>query len=377
VLFLEVFPARTSLTFQAMTLVPAADRPEPGPPNGAFVIVVILNWNNLADTLECVESVLRSDYPRLAVWVVDNGSDEDPSDRLGEHFPSARVIRVANNLGYSGGNNVGLKLAMAHEAQYVLLLNNDATVAPDTITRLVAAMETDSRIGMATPRVFLYECPAEVYWDGGMIDWATGLTPHRSTDLPRSGGILFSEWLDGCCLFVRLAALHDVGLLDERYFLYYEDAEWTVRASRRGWLNAVVLDASARHKVSRSTGSLAGPLASFYFPRNRYLLLRTHGPLRTHSRPRLFYALTAYGDYRLRQSSRESRRAVLEAYWSLLRNRWGAHTPCRHRRLLALADYLLLGVTAIGRLTRRLVRLVAPSRIRAKFANTKRFSGHS
>ena len=360
-----------------MTLVPAAHRAEPGPPNGAFVIVVILNWNNLADTLECVESVLKSDYPRLAVWVVDNGSHEDPSARLGEQCPSVRVIRLADNLGYSGGNNVGLKLAMDHEAQYVLLLNNDATVAPDMITRLVAAMETDSRIGMATPRVFRYDRPAEVYWDGGMIDWATGLTPHSSTDLPRSGGILSSEWLDGCCLFVRLAALHDVGLLDERYFLYYEDAEWTVRASRRGWVNAVVLDASARHKVSRSTGSLSGPLASFYFPRNRYLLLRTHGPLRTHSAPRLFYALSAYGEYRLRQGSRESRRAVLEAYWSLLRNRWGAHAPCRHRRLLALADYLLLVVTTTGRVTRRLGQLLAPARVRARFANIKRSSGRS
>ena len=82
--------------------------------------------------------------------------------------------------------------------------------------------------------------------------------------------------------------------------------------------------------------------------------------------------MTAYGEYRLRQRSRESRRAVLEAYWSLLRNRCGAHAPCRHRRLLAFADYLLLGVTATGRLTRRLVHRVALARIRAKFANTKR-----
>lgn len=358
-------------------MTPSGHRADTGPSNGAFVVVVILNWNNLTDTLECVDSVLRSDYRRLAVWVVDNGSDEDPTGPLGEQFPGARVIRLADNFGYSGGNNVGLKLAMEQEAQYVLLLNNDATLAPDTITRLVAAMETDSRIGMATPRVFLYDQPTEVYWDGGTIDWVTGLTPHRSTELPRSGGILSSEWLDGCCLFVRLAALEDVGLLDERYFLYYEDAEWTVRASRRGWVNAVILDASARHKVSRSTGSLSGPLASFYFPRNRYLLLRTHGPLRTHFAPRLFYALSAYGEYRLRQSSRESRRAVLEAYWSLLRNKWGAHTPCRHRRLLALADYLLLVMTTTARITRRLVHRMAPASVGARFAKIKRYSGRS
>jgi hypothetical protein len=119
------------------------------------------------------------------------------------------------------------------------------------------------------------------------------------------GSLRSAERLIFVSEFTRREA-EDVGLLDERYFLYYEDAEWTVRASRRGWLNAVVLDASARHKVSRSTGSLPGPLASFYFPRNRYLLLRTHGPLRTHSAPRLFYALSAYGEYRLRQRSREA-----------------------------------------------------------------------
>jgi GT2 family glycosyltransferase len=100
-----------------MTLVPAGNRPGPGPPNGVFVIVVILNWNNLADTLECVESALKSGYPHLAVWVVDNVSDEDPSDRLSERFPSARVVRLADNLGYRGGNNVVQKLAMHHEAQ--------------------------------------------------------------------------------------------------------------------------------------------------------------------------------------------------------------------------------------------------------------------
>ena len=114
------------------------------------------------------------------------------------------------------------------------------------------------------------------------------------------------------------------------------------------------------------------PLASFYFPRNRYLLLRTHGPLRTRPAPRLFYARTAYGDYRLRQGSRESRRAVLEAYWSVLRNKWGARARFRHWRLLAFADYLLITVTTIGRLTRRLLRLVAPADIRAKFGRPKR-----
>ena len=129
-----------------MTLSADAHRPESGSALGPFVVVVVLNWNNLADTLECVESVLKSEYSQFSCWVVDNGSDHDPSDRLREHFPSARVIRLAKNLGYSGGNNVALRLAIDQQAQYVLLLNNDATVAPDTIARLVAAMESIRRL---------------------------------------------------------------------------------------------------------------------------------------------------------------------------------------------------------------------------------------
>jgi len=323
-----------------------------GPPT---VVVAILNWNNLPDTLECVGSVLASDYASVAVWVVDNGSEPDPSRGLLSRYPCIRVLRQACNLGYGGGNNVALRAAMAEGAAYVLLLNNDAVVSRDTITRLTAAMEADERIAMATPRVFFYDRPSEVYWDGGRIDWRSGATPHDSSSLTTDDSIRRSEWLDGCCLLVRVEAIRDIGVLDERYFLYYEDVDWTVRAARRGWLNVVVPNASAWHRVSRSTGSFLGPLASFYYARNRYLFLRAQGRFNGNPFGLLSYARMAYADYRLRIDSAESRRAVMEAYWDLMRGRSGKYVPLGHRRILACGDSCLLTVTRLGAFVKRVI----------------------
>jgi GT2 family glycosyltransferase len=317
-----------------------------------LVVVAILNWNNLPDTLECLESVAAADYASLRVYVVDNASDVDPSPEIRARWPRVRIIRNAANLGYGGGNNVALRAASGEGTAYVLLLNNDATLAPDTVSRLVAVMEANPRVGMATPRIFFYDPPGEIYWDGGAIDWRTGETPHDSRSLPSGGGLIESEWLDGCALFVRTRTLDDIGLLDERYFLYYEDADWTVRAARAGWANVVVTDAVAWHKVSRSTGGYMGPLASFYYARNRYLFLRTHGRLARSPIPLVAYAPIIYRDYRRVTDWRESRLAVLQACWSLLRGRWGARSGRSAWLGAVLADFILGAATGrqLGRL---------------------------
>ena len=122
-LLLEVSRRTSSLTPQAMTLVPPANRAELGPPNGPLVVVVILNWNNPADILECVES----DDPRLAAWVVDNGSDEDPTGRLGERFPRVQVIRLAHNV---GRNAHGLISALAPDRVPAKVVNAKRSSAP-------------------------------------------------------------------------------------------------------------------------------------------------------------------------------------------------------------------------------------------------------
>jgi GT2 family glycosyltransferase len=154
------------------------------------VVAIVLNWNNLPDTLECVGSLRRSDWSNLSVWVVDNGSREDPTVSLYENHPGVRVLRSLRNEGYSGGNNRGLRHGLQEGADYAFLVNNDVVVASDTVRYLVQVAETDPRIGMATPRVLYYDRPSEVYWDGGVSKWETGDTSHDSTTLPLlQGGI--------------------------------------------------------------------------------------------------------------------------------------------------------------------------------------------
>jgi GT2 family glycosyltransferase len=321
-----------------------------------FVVAVVLNWNNLPDTIECVDSVMRSDYSNLAVWVVDNASREDPSVVLLERHPNLRILRNPRNLGYGGGHNSGLRCAITEGAAYILLLNNDVHVAPDCVRRLVAAAEADCRIGMATPRVFYYDRPTEVYWDGGIVNWDSGDVPHDSRGLPVGAGIVRSEWLNGCSLLVRVAAIRDIGLLDERYFLYFEDVEWSVRAARRGWTNAVVLHAGAWHKVSRSIGA-ANPAVHFYYVRNRYLFLTAHGPSHGRLRWKLWYLWSMCREYVSVRDDRERRQNFLGVVVSLLEGRWGPYEG-RRTRLLLVLDALLVLLMKGARTLKRLVRLI-------------------
>ena len=323
------------------THVPATSVAERPP----AVVAIVLNWNNLPDTLEAVESLLASDYRHLAVWVVDNDSLEDPRAELRALYPGVRVLRNARNSGYGGGNNVGLKLAIAEGAEYVLLLNNDAVVAPDMVRHLVSALETDARIAMATPTVFYSGRPSEVYWDGGFVDWKTGDTPHDSRRLSAQHGIVNSEWLDGCALLVRAVAAREIGLLDERYFLYFEDAEWSVRAGRRGWMNVVVREGHAWHKVSRSTGGTANPAVRFYYLRNRYLFMKTHHPAKAGIMWRVRYLSRIWREYVVLRHDLGGRQAVIAAFVSLLRGRWGPYdlAECR-RRAVRVLDGLLTPV---------------------------------
>jgi GT2 family glycosyltransferase len=324
-----------------------------------FVVALVLNWNNLPDTLECVDSVRCSDYSNLAVWVVDNDSQEDPTAVLHERYPDLRVLRNPRNLGYGGGNNTGLKWAIDEGAAYVLLLNNDVVVAPDCVRRLVTAAEADRRIGMATPKVFYYDRPAEVYWDGGIVDWESGEAPHESRGLPVAGGIVKSEWLDGCSLLVRVATVREVGLLDERYFLYFEDTDWSVRAARRGWMNAVVLEARAWHKVNRTAGGFANPVMRFYHFRNRYLFVTAHGPSRGRLRWRLRYAWIMCSGYMRARHEREGRQVFLAVLVDLLRGRSGPYeTTGIGRQLVVRLDALLVFASKSAKPIKRLLQWI-------------------
>jgi hypothetical protein len=308
------------------------------------VVVVVLNWNNLDDTLECLGSVTASSYPALGVILVDNHSDEDPCAIVTAHFPNVRIARQSANLGYAGGNNVGIAWALQADADYVLLLNNDAVIARDTIERLVDVAERHPEAGFVTPKILVWGSD-EVYWEGGIVNWSTGDVTHDPSSLALTDeGVRESAWSNGCAPLVRVKAIREIGLMDSELFLYYEDVDWSARASKAGWRHVVALDARCWHKVSRTSGGVTTPLARYYYARNRYRVLVRHGSGHASFDGMLSYARRILGDYHWHRRNVTVRRAILEGAFDLIRGRAGARHG-RHAALIAIFDVLMYTIT--------------------------------
>ncbi len=292
--------------------------------------IIVLTWNGREDTLGCLESLSQLDYPNLEIVVVDNGSTDGTVSAVQERFPMVTVLENVENLGYTGGNNVGLQYVLAQGADYVLLLNNDTKVDPDFLHRLVDATEADSRIGMAGPTIYYHEQPEVIWSAGGAIDWRRGSTYMVGLN-ERDEGQFGTEprpvdFVTGCCILVRREVLEQVGLLDERFFAYYEETEWCIRAVRAGYNVVHVPLAQVWHKITPSDRA-DSPLVHYYMTRNRLLLLKIAGAGWKTWLYTLFaeYARTLISwsvrpKWRNKQAQRH---AMLQAIGDTWRGRWG------------------------------------------------------
>lgn len=245
----------------------------------ATVAVVIVNWNRRDDTLRCLRSLEEVEAPTLATYLVDNASGDDSVAAVRAAFPAVTIIETGRNAGFAEGNNVALRLIGALGHPYVLLLNCDAFVAPDTIARLLDALRADPRIGICGPAICYAALPEQVWSAGGAIDWRRGIVANHHTDRPL-GSLPTAPYavdhVSGCCMLVRASAIAAAGLLDARFFMYFEESEWCVRIARHGFGCVVVPGARAWHDISprRYTGS---PFVAYYMTRNQLLFLRATG----------------------------------------------------------------------------------------------------
>lgn len=295
------------------------------------VAVIVLNWNRAEDTCRCLESLERLDYPRWTGLVVDNGSTDGSVGVMRQRFPAVPIVDPDVNLGYTGGNNLGLHWALAQDVAYVLLLNNDTEVAPDMLRHLVRAAEDDPSAGMLGPTIYYYARPNVVWSAGGSIDWQRGTTQMIGLGEPDGGQFgqrpRYVDFVTGCALLVRRETLTTCGFLDDRFFAYYEDAEWCMRARRHGFRVVHVPTAHVWHKVDPSIRA-ASPLVHYYMTRNRLLFLRicgadgrawVHTLLFDYARTLLSWTLRPRWRCRALQ-----RHAMLRAIRDALLGRWGA-----------------------------------------------------
>jgi GT2 family glycosyltransferase len=246
-----------------------------------LVCVVIVIWNGVADTLECLRSLAEDSYPNKEVLLVDNGSSDDSVRRIREEGFVVTVLSCPMNLGFTGGNNVGLAEARRRGAAYAFLLNNDTTVVSGALAKLVNAAENLSDAGVLSPVVHYYDTPQEVWFSGAKLSLARGEAVHQAgfvadaaNCLPVEGAFR-SEWVSGCAMLVRMDAVGEVGGFDDRYYLTWEDVDWCIRMRQADWEVLVVPSARIHHKCGRSGVKLTG-VHRYYAVRNSLLLASKH-----------------------------------------------------------------------------------------------------
>ena len=250
------------------------------------VYAIVLNWNGWQDTVRCLASLRASVGLDPRVVVVDNGSTDGSTKRLAPLLGPSRdeLLCAEHNLGFTGGVNLGLRHAHDHGADYFFLLNNDATVAPDCLARLVVAAASRPDIGFVGPKIVWEGEPGRLWSAGMSVAWpAARVNAHyNEPDDGRFDGRRLVEGLTGCALLVTPAVLDRAGLLDDRYFAYYEDLDWRLRARRVGLRALYAGDARAAHQGSATTNRGAGrsqsALANYYGARNGLLFMATHTP---------------------------------------------------------------------------------------------------
>lgn len=255
---------------------------------GASIWVIVLNWNGLEDTLACLASLRAVEAApyRLQVLVVDSASALDPRPALAAAFPAARVERLARNLGFTGGCNHGMAVALAAGADYIVLLNNDTLVEPGFLRPLVDQLAQDASAGVVGPLIGLLDQPERIWFAGATFGLATGRSPHWGLGRPMAavqGRPFATDYISGCCLVARARDLRRHGLLDAGYFAYYEDVELCLRLRRAGLRAVCVPQSRIWHKVSASSGreGRPGPFAYYFGQRNRIAtVLRYAGPAR-------------------------------------------------------------------------------------------------
>jgi GT2 family glycosyltransferase len=240
------------------------------------VEVVVLNWNNYADTKECLKSLERLKYPDYGLILVDNGSTDGSAARLEQEFPQHLSIRNDENLGFAGGNNVGIRRALERVPDYILLLNNDTVVSPDLLTQMVKTADEDEKIGLVGGRIYRYGTHDVHHAGGRLTRWKATGRSFRG-DRASYDGLRNVSFIIGCLMLMRSTMIYDIGLLDENYFFGGEDVEYCLRAGRAGWKITVNPKATVWHKVSISAGGEGSPFLFYHSTRNRLYFARELG----------------------------------------------------------------------------------------------------
>ncbi len=240
------------------------------------VFVIILNYNGRETLFHCLSSVFRSDYPDLKVVVVDNNSQDESLEIAKKNFSQAYFIENSENIGFAAGNNIGIRFALERMADYIFLLNNDAEVERKTISNIIQIAEKNSSLGILSP--LIYKNKTEKIWfAGGKIDWLRMRAIHTDFKIKSKKSKLWStDYISGCAMLIKKEVFKKIGLLNEDYFLYYEDVDFSWRAYQSGFQLMVTSESRVYHFEKSEENK---PAKIYWLVLSGILFFRKNAPL--------------------------------------------------------------------------------------------------
>lgn len=297
--------------------------------------IILVNYNTPGDTIECLESIKKAKLPKgleIRTTLVDNASIDDSIDLFKTKYPEVRLIENQINQGFAGGNNVGIKDALLNNPTHILLLNNDTLVDKNFFVDLKNSAINESSVGILSPLIYFAkgfefksrykpkELGRVIWYGGGIMDWNNILGSHAHVDEVDNGGltkVVDTDFATGACMLIKVEVIKQIGLLNEKYFLYLEDLEFCQRAKLNGW--RVVFDPTPKiwHKVSQSSG-IGSSLNDYFITRNRLQFGMKYARTRTK------FALLREAVRKLISGSKAQKDAVTDFFYGNLgRGSWG------------------------------------------------------
>lgn len=294
---------------------------------GPLIFNIVLNYNRKDDTLECLDSLARSTYSNKKTIVLDNRSSDDSVKAISEAFPDVQIFVLQENKGYAGNNDVGIHAALEQGADWVFVLNEDTILDKDCIENLVKVGESDPKIGIVGPMVYHFDEPNIIQSAGGVFDKYLRVShlSQNQADTGQYAGPHSVDWISGCAIMVRRAAIEEVGVIDERFFYYVEETEWCLRIKKAGWKVIHVPSAKIWHKGVQLDYK-PQPSVTYYATRNRLLMLsKHHAPLMSWlvAWGFILRTLTSWTIKPKWRSMRGHRDAMWRGAMDFLRRRWG------------------------------------------------------
>lgn len=288
--------------------------------------VVVLNYNGYENTVICVQSLVKSRIPQgfsFKIVIVDNASKEEEGKKLKKDFPKAITILNSKNLGYSGGNNSGIEFSLSQGATHILVINNDTLVLRDSLYEMILGMR-EGNFDVVCPKIYFekgFEYHKDryrkadlgrVFWFAGAeMDWNNVIGSHRGVDQVDHGQFDTEKNMDfmtGACFLAKREVFEKAGMFNDDYFLYYEDADLSMRIKESGFRMGFISKSVIFHKNAGSVGGSGSSLQDYFITRNRLLFGMHYAPIRAR------IALFREGVKLLATGRKWQKRGVLDYY---------------------------------------------------------------